>query len=50
MKYVHKKNQNHRALCLYAMNNHMYLEKDKLLVLSMVGKVKEPEHKIKTSL
>ena len=27
MKYVHK-NQNHRALCYYAMNNHMYLVKD----------------------
>ena len=26
MKYVHK-NQNHRALCYYAMNNHMYLVK-----------------------
>jgi hypothetical protein len=49
MKYVHK-NQNHRALCYYAMNNHMYLVKDKFLVLSMVGKDKEPEHKIKTSL
>jgi hypothetical protein len=49
MKYVHK-NQNHRALCYYAMNNHMYLVKDKFLVLSMVGKAKEPEHKIKTSL
>ena len=23
MKYVHK-NQNHRALCYYVMNNHMY--------------------------
>jgi hypothetical protein len=27
MKHVHK-NQNHRALCYYAMNNHMYLVKD----------------------
>ena len=44
------KNQNHRALCYYAMNNHMYLVKDAFLVLSMVGKAKEPEHKIKTSL
>jgi hypothetical protein len=33
MKYVHK-NQNHRALCYYAMNNHMYLVKDPELVKS----------------
>jgi len=49
MKYVHK-NQNHRALCYYAMDNHMYLVKDKDLVKSMVEKAKAPEHKIKTSL
>ena len=30
------------------MNNHLYLVKDKFLVLSMVGKAKE--HKIETSL
>ena len=47
MKYVHK-NQNHRALCYYAMNNHMYLIKDKDLVKSMVEKAKAPEHKINT--
>ena len=49
MKYVHK-NQNHRALCYYAMNNHMYLVKDKKLVKSMVEKAKDPEHKFNTSL
>jgi hypothetical protein len=49
MKYVHK-NQNHRALCYYAMNNHMYLVKDPKLVKSMIEKAKAPEHKIKTSL
>jgi len=49
MKYVHK-NQNHRALCYYAMNNHMYLVKNKDLVKSMVEKAKAPEHKINTSL
>ncbi len=49
MKYVHK-NQNHRALCYYAMNNHMYLVKDKDLIKSMVEKAKAPEHKINTSL
>jgi hypothetical protein len=49
MKYVHK-NQNHRALCYYAMNNHMYLVKDKDLVKSMVEKAKAPKHKINTSL
>jgi len=49
MKYVHK-NQNHRALCYYAMDNHMYLVKDPELVKSMVEKAKAPEHKIKTSL
>ena len=49
MKYVHK-NQNHRALCYYAMNNHMYLVKDKSLVKSMVEKAKDPEHKFNTSL
>ncbi len=27
MKYVHK-NQNHRGLCFYAMNNHMHLVKN----------------------
>ena len=42
LKYVHK-NQNHRCLCYYAMNNHMYLVKDKDLVKSMVGKAKAPE-------
>ena len=47
MKYVHK-NQNHRALCHYAMNNHMYLVKDPKLVKSMVEKAKSPEHKIKS--
>ena len=46
MKYVHK-NQNHRALCYYAMNNHMYLIKNQDLVKSMVAKAKD---KINTSL
>jgi hypothetical protein len=46
MKYVHK-NQNHRALCYYAMNNHMYLVKDPELVKSMVEKAKAPELKLK---
>ena len=46
MKYVHK-NQNHRALCYYAMNNHMYLIKNQDLVKSMVEKAKD---KINTSL
>jgi hypothetical protein len=32
------------------MNNHVYLVKDTFLVISMVGKAKGPEHKIKTSL
>ncbi len=45
MKYVHK-NQNHRALCYYAMDNRMYLVKDPKLVKSMVEKAKAPEHKI----
>ena len=49
LKYVHK-NQNHRALCYYAMNNHMYLIKDEKLVKSLVEKAKAPEHKINTSL
>ena len=49
MKYVHK-NQNHRALCYFAMNNHMYLIKDEKLVKSLVEKAKAPEHKINTSL
>jgi 5-methylcytosine-specific restriction endonuclease McrA len=49
MKYVHK-NQNQRCLCYYAMNNHMYLVKDKDQVKSMVEKAKEPEHKHITSL
>jgi hypothetical protein len=49
MKYVHK-NQNHRALCYYAMDNQMYLVKDKDLAKSMVEKAKAPEHKIKISL
>jgi hypothetical protein len=49
MKYVHK-NQNKRALCYYAMNNHMYLVKDQDLVKSMVRKAKAPENKTNTSL
>ena len=49
MKYVHK-NQNHRALCYYAMDNHMYLVKNKDLVKSMVEKAKAPEHKIHSSM
>ena len=48
MKYVHK-SRNHRALCYYAMNNHMYLVKNKDLVKSMVEKAKDPEHKFNTS-
>ncbi len=44
MKCVHK-NQNNRALCYYAMNNHMYLVKRPELVKSMVEKAKAPEHK-----
>ncbi len=39
--YVHT-NQNHRALCCYAINYH----RDTFLVLSMVEKAKAPEHKI----
>jgi hypothetical protein len=49
MKYVHK-NQNHRALCYYAMNNHMYLVKNKKLIKSMVKKAKSIEHTMNTSL
>ena len=49
MKYVHK-NQNKRALCYYAKNNHMYLVKNKKLVKSMVEKAKSIDHNIKTSL
>jgi hypothetical protein len=49
MKYVHR-NQNHRVLCYYAMDNHMYLVKIKDLVESMAEKAKAPEHKIKTSM
>ncbi len=49
MKYVHK-NRNYPAMCYYAMNNHMYLIKDKELIKSMVEKSKSPEHKINTSL
>jgi hypothetical protein len=49
MKYFNK-NQNHRALCYYAMNNHMYLVKDKKLVKSLVESGKNPEHKFKSSL
>ncbi len=49
MKYVHK-NKNHPALCYYAMNNHMYLVKDKDLIKSMVAKAKAPEHKIHSSM
>ncbi len=49
MKYVHT-NQNRRVLCCCAMDNHMYLVKDKALVKSMVEKAKAPEHKIKASL
>ena len=49
MKYVHK-NQNHRALCYYAMNNHMYLVKNTKLIKSMVEKAKSIDHNIKTSL
>ena len=49
MKYVHK-NQNKRALCYYAMNNHMYLVKNKKMVKSMVEKAKSIDHNIKTSL
>jgi hypothetical protein len=43
-------NQNHRKLCYYAMNNHMYSVKNPDLVKSMVEKAKAPEHKIKTTL
>ena len=35
MKYVHT-NRNHNVLCYYAMNNHMYLVKDKEKIKSMV--------------
>ena len=49
MKYVHK-NQNKRALCYYAMNNHMYLVKNKKMVKSMVEKAKSIDHNINTSL
>ncbi len=48
--FIEKKNPNHRAVCYYAMNNHMYLVEDTFLVLSMVGKARAPEHNIKTSL
>ena len=49
MKYVHK-NQNQRALCYYAMNNHMYLVKNPKLVKSLVEKAKNIEHKINTGM
>jgi hypothetical protein len=49
MKHVHK-NQNHRALCYYPMNNHMYLVKDKKLVKSLVESGKNLKHKFKSSL
>ena len=48
MKYVHT-NRNHNVLCYYAMNNHMYLVKDKEKIKSMVACVKT-EHKFDTSL
>ena len=44
MKCAHK-NQNHKSLCYYAMNNYMYLVKDNDLVKSMIEKAKAPEHK-----
>ena len=50
LKYVHV-NQNHRALCYYAINNHMYLVKNKDAVKSLVEKAKtRPEHNFETSI
>jgi hypothetical protein len=51
MKYVHKSHRNHNALCYYAMNNHMYLVKDKDTVKSLVEQAKtRPEHNFDTSI
>ncbi len=49
MKHTDK-NRNHHVLCYYAMNNHMYLIKDKASINSMVEKAKSLEHKTNTSL
>ena len=49
MKYV-SKNRNYDALCYYAMNNHMYLIKDKTLVKSLVERSKNIDHKFNTSM
>jgi hypothetical protein len=38
------------ASCYYAMNNHMYLVKNKNLIKLMVEKAKAIEHTINTSL
>ena len=48
MKYV-SKSRNFDALCYYAMNNHMYLIKDKKLVKSLVERAKI-DHKFNTSM
>ena len=51
MKYVHKSHRNHNALCYFAMNNHMYLVKDKDAVKSLVEQAKtRPEHNFDTSI
>ena len=47
MKYI-SKNQNHKALIYYSINNHMYLVKEEFKK-SLVEKAKE-EHNINTSL
>ena len=48
MKYAHK-SRNHHVLCYYAMNNHMYLVKDKDKIKSMVESAKT-KHKFDTSM
>jgi hypothetical protein len=49
MKYVHK-NQNHRAFCYYAMNNHMYLVKDPELVKFIDNGCFQPNHENRSIL
>jgi hypothetical protein len=49
MKYV-SKNRNHAALCYYAVNNHMYLNKDRESIEFMVKSSIDVEKKYNTSL